>query len=56
VDDYNNRPHDVLFGLYPLEVLNGKTIDKAILQKEMLLAKAGRIKENKKEMCCSFSF
>jgi putative transposase len=56
VDDYDYRPHDVLSGLTPLEALTGKTIDKTTLQKEMLLAKAGRMKENKKEMCCSFSF
>lgn len=56
VEDYNNRPHAVLNGLTPLEVLNGKTIDKADLQKEMLLAKAQRMTENKKETCCSYSF
>jgi len=28
IEDYNNRPHDVLGGLTPTEVLNGKIIDK----------------------------
>lgn len=56
VDDYNNRPHHALSGLTPLEVLNGKTIDKGSLHKEMMVAKAERIAKNKNEMCCTFSF
>jgi hypothetical protein len=46
----------VFTGLTPLEALKRKTIDKNSLFNEMLRAKAERMKENKKEMCCSFSF
>jgi hypothetical protein len=56
IDDYNNRPHDVLSGLTPLEVLNGKTIDKISCSRQMQTAKAIRITENKQQRCCSYSF
>ncbi len=56
VKDYNNRPHDVLNGLTPLEVLNGKQLDKNDKHKEMAKAKATRIQANKSEMCCFWSF
>jgi len=56
VQDYNNRPHDVLLGLTPLEVLNGSNYDKAANQQSALLAKSFRIIENKKTTCCYYSF
>jgi putative transposase len=56
VDDFNNRPRDVLAGLTPAEVLKGKTIDKNLLHREILAAKAARIKENKMQKCCIYSF
>lgn len=56
IEDYNNRPHDVLSGLTPLEVLNGKTIDKTSCYHQMQAAKAVRIAENKQQKCCSYSF
>ena len=56
VQDYNNRPHDVLNGLTPLEVPDGKTLDKQACQQQMLLAKKTRIVENKKNKCCYYSF
>ncbi|MEO8772123.1 MAG: hypothetical protein ABI402_18635 [Ferruginibacter sp.] len=56
VDDFNDRPHDVLSGLSPLEALKGITVDKNKLHTNMLLAKAERILQNKKTSCCSFSF
>ena len=56
VEDYNNRPHDVLNGLTPVEVLNGKTFNKIETAQQMQTAKALRITENKQEKCCSYSF
>ena len=48
IEDYNNRPHDVLGGLTPLEVLNGKIIDTVGIQQQIMLAKVARVAENKK--------
>ena len=56
VEDYNSRPHDVLNGLRPLEVLDGKAFDKDACQQQMSLARTGRIGENKKNKCCYYSF
>ena len=56
VEDFNNRPHDVLDGLTPLEVLAGKTFDKNYHTGQMRLAKAGRIAENKQQKCCGYTF
>jgi len=56
VDDYNNRPHNALNGLTPLEVLHGKTIDTIARQQQMAAAKTTRLSENKKIKCCHYSF
>ncbi len=55
VQDYNNRPHDVLWGLTPFEVLNGHRYDKVAHDQQTLAAKICRIQENKKTKCC-YSF
>ena len=56
IEDYNNRPHDVLGGLTPIEVLNGSKTDKDASQQEMITAKTTRIAKNKEQKCCSYSF
>jgi hypothetical protein len=56
IEDYNSRPHDVLSGLTPLEVLNGKTIDKIASTHQMQTGKDVRIKENKQQKCYNYSF
>jgi len=56
IEDFNNRPHDVLSGLTPLEVLSGKTIDKTSSDSQMQTAKEVRIAENKQQKCCNYSF
>lgn len=54
--DFNHRPHDVLNGLTPFEALSGRQFDKAADQQQILMAKASRIKENKKAGCCYYNF
>lgn len=56
IEDNNNRPHDVLSGLTPIEALNGQTIDKISNSRQMQTAKAIRIAENQQQKCCSYSF
>src|SRR5258708_33146575 len=56
VQDYNNRPHNILNGLTPLEVLDGKTFDKDACQQQLALARNARITETKKVQCCYYSF
>ncbi len=50
--DFNNRPHHVLHGLSPMEVLNGKRYDVNIGKKLIQLAKQNRINKNQKLKCC----
>ena len=54
--DFNNRPHNILEGLTPLEVLQGKSYDKKIENNLLSLAKQTRIRENQKVKCCIGSF
>ncbi|MFT3945717.1 MAG: hypothetical protein QM763_01990 [Agriterribacter sp.] len=56
ISDFNNRPHDVLNGLTPLEVLNGKTADKNTATTQRQAAKTERIAQNKQQKCCGYSF
>jgi len=56
INDYNNRPHDVLKGLTPIEVLNGKLPANVSFANQIAKAKVERLKENKACKCCSYSF
>jgi len=52
VVDFNNRPHHVLDGLSPLEILKGKRYDEITFKKLTEVAKQKRIRENQKMKCC----
>src|SRR6478735_8968310 len=56
VMDYNNRPHHVLHGLTPLEVLHGQTPRPDKYAPQIQQSKANRLAENKKIKCCYHSF
>jgi len=56
VNDYNNRPHHVLQGLTPIEVLQGKSPSSHTYSTQIQQAKAKRFIENKKIRCCYHSF
>ncbi|HEX7458398.1 MAG TPA: integrase core domain-containing protein, partial [Ginsengibacter sp.] len=56
IHDFNNRPHGVLNGLTPIEVLEGKTFNQESLNNLVSLAKQIRIKENQQMNCCGGSF
>jgi putative transposase len=56
VADYNNRPHDAINGLTPIEVLNGKLPSHVSFANQIAKAKSGRITENGARKCCNLSF
>jgi putative transposase len=54
--DFNHRPHAILNGLTPIEVLQGKSYNKETQNNFLSLAKQKRILENQKMKCCFGSF
>ncbi|WMJ71872.1 hypothetical protein RCC89_01605 [Cytophagaceae bacterium ABcell3] len=50
IDDYNSKPHGALFGLTPLEVMNGKIPDKH--QFSVQIAEAGKERVRINRMGC----
>ncbi|MBK8712539.1 MAG: transposase [Niastella sp.] len=56
IQDRENRPHDVLNGLTPLEVLNGSLPSSVNFASQTANSIKNRIAANKKENCCGFSF
>lgn len=52
IDDYNNRPHHVLNGLTPQEVMNGKMPKNVNYTAQLQQAKIHRIQQNKQATCC----
>ncbi|HEV2478183.1 MAG TPA: hypothetical protein VGS79_00905 [Puia sp.] len=56
VHDYNNRPHHILDGLTPIEVLHEAQVDKAARSHEIRLAQQQRLLKNKQEKCCFPTF
>jgi putative transposase len=54
--DFNHRPHGVLNGLSPMEVLQGKIYDKENQNNLLSLSVQRRISENQQLKCCAGSF
>jgi hypothetical protein len=48
VENYNHKPHVALFGLTPIEALNGAVPDRDRFANEIALARRRRIEENRK--------
>lgn len=51
IKDHSNKPHGALFGLTPLEVLNGAIPDKYRFKNDIANARSFRIEENRKGDC-----
>ena len=56
VEDFNNRPHHVLSGLTPAEVLKGQVPARHSYAAQMEKAKTERMEQNRKTACCFYSF
>jgi putative transposase len=56
VNDYNNRPHHVLHGLTPSEVLQGQIPNPHAYATTIQQSKATRLIDNKKIRCCYHTF
>jgi putative transposase len=55
IADFNNRPHNVLNGKSPLQILNGLQPIKTDDKEQMAIAKENRVKNNKaQKLCCQF--
>jgi putative transposase len=54
--NYNNRPHAVLNGKTPMEVINGKPHDEEAKNKLLVLSRQTRIIENQKIKCFGGNF
>jgi transposase InsO family protein len=54
--DFNHRPHGVLNGLTPMEVIQGKTYNKETQNELLSLSIKRRIRDNQKLKCCNGSF
>ncbi len=52
IDDYNNRPSQVLDGLTPLQALQHLTPDIASRTKQIRDARTARIEANRSDDCC----
>ena len=52
VTDYNNKPHGRLYGLTPIEVLNGIVPVKDKCQQDMIKARKNRVNQNRLIECC----
>ena len=52
VTDYNNKPHGRLYGLTPIEVLNGIVPVKDNYQQDMVKARKKRLLQNQSIECC----
>lgn len=50
--DYNNKPHGKLYGLTPIEVLNGEKPNKDIFKNDIANAKKNRLIQNQSIECC----
>ena len=51
VDEYNNKPYNLLNGLTPKEVFERKMPDKDMFKNEIKEAMKARIEENKRNLC-----
>ena len=56
VEDYSNRPHDVMKGLTPNEVLKGELPANVCFVNQIAKARMVRLKENKSSKCCNYIF
>jgi len=53
IEDYNHKPHGKLFGLTPLEVLNGKVPARNLFRNQIKLASRLRVQQNMEMQCCN---